>query len=113
MKGQVPVEIYVPWEVLEQILFAAVGDIVMGNINAFVVCPVIIPFDFSQHWYCIISNSTIYLCDTVYGKHTNEGWIRTAVYNQDVICLTVFKVMPLPGTSLLSILWVGFRCRMC
>ena len=59
-EGQVPVEMDVPLEVLEQTLVAPVGDIVMGNINAFVVCPVIIPLDFSQHWYCSISNSTIW-----------------------------------------------------
>ena len=39
-------------EVFEQTLVALVGDIVMGNINVFVVCPVIIPLDFSQQWYC-------------------------------------------------------------
>ena len=76
-EGQVPVEMDVPLEVLEQTLLAPVGDIVMGNINAFVVCPVIIPPDFIQHWYCSISNSKIYPGDTVYGKHANEGWIRT------------------------------------
>ena len=67
----------IPLEVLEQTLLAPVGDIVMGNVNAFVVCPVIIPPGFSQHWYCSISDTTIYFGDTVYGKHANDGWIRT------------------------------------
>ena len=65
------------WEMLDQTLLAPVGDIVLGNINAFTVCPMIILHKSNQYWYCTTSKTAIFPGDIVYGKHTNDGWIRT------------------------------------
>ena len=76
-EGQSPIEIDIPLEILDQTLLVPVGDIVIGKINAFTVCPMIILPNTNQYWYCTTMKISIFPGDIVYGKHTKDGWIRT------------------------------------
>ena len=74
---QSPIEMDIPLEILDQTLLVSVGDIVIGKVNAFTVCPMIIPPTINQYWYCTTMKISIFPGDIVYGKHTKDGWIRT------------------------------------
>ena len=59
-EGQVPAEFDIPLEMLDQTFLEPVGDIITGGINAYRVCPLVIPTKSSQHWYCHTSKISLY-----------------------------------------------------
>ena len=79
--GQVPAEMHIPIMALEQLLLEPLeGDVPAGDVNGYLVRPLIIPLipsGLSQNWICMESKLTIYPGDIVYGMRSEEGWIRT------------------------------------
>ena len=66
---------------LEQLLLEPLeADVPAGDVNGYLVRPLIIPLissGRSQNWICMESKLIIYLGDIVYGMRSEEGWIRT------------------------------------
>ena len=79
--GQVPAEMHIPIMALEQLLLEPLeGDVPVGEVNGYLVRPLIIPLipsGLNQNWICMESKLTIYPGDIVYGTRLEEGWIRT------------------------------------
>ena len=78
---QVPAEMHIPVMALEQVLLEPLeGDVPAGDVNGYLVRPLIIPLipsGHNQNWICMESKLIIYPGDIVYGMRLEEGWIRT------------------------------------
>ena len=74
--GQVPAEMHIPIMALEQVLLAPLEDAPIGEVYGFRVLPLIIPSGLNPNWICMESKLTIYPGDIVYGKHSDDWWIR-------------------------------------
>ena len=78
---QVPAEMHIPILALEQVLLEPLeGDVPAGDVNGYLVRPLIIPLipcGLCQNWICMESKLIIYFGNIVYGMRSEEEWIRT------------------------------------